>query len=197
MLQTSSAQHGGPLGSKNLYSRIPHFDRGFAFQQPCRRDWDIRAGNVDWMPHLPQLLTHIQWSFQVPVGGATAQSPIGEGLRIPCSPIVVQECFADACRTLRGNPCPDSLFCAAILSEAVQNLQCCPAMCSALHRGFDAGRSTGHVQDPMTRHQRYMKLWQDHCLNQPGWMQSSCPAGAAAIQQSPLTSSRVLTIEPC
>lgn len=31
------------------------------------------------MPHLPQLLTHIQWSFQVPVGGATAQSPIGKG----------------------------------------------------------------------------------------------------------------------
>lgn len=30
------------------------------------------------MPHIPQLLTHIQWSFQVPVGGATAQSPIGE-----------------------------------------------------------------------------------------------------------------------
>ena len=36
------------------------------------------AGAVDWAPHLPQLLTHIQWSFQVPVGGATAQSPIGE-----------------------------------------------------------------------------------------------------------------------
>ena len=35
------------------------------------------AGIVDWAPHLPQLLTHIQWSFQVPVGGATAQSPIG------------------------------------------------------------------------------------------------------------------------
>lgn len=37
----------------------------------------LLAGTVDWTPHLPQLLTHIQWSFQVPVGGATAQSPIG------------------------------------------------------------------------------------------------------------------------
>ena len=50
---------------------------------------EVHAGTVDWTPHLPKLLTHIQWSFQVPVGGATAQSPIGAILL--CSCIVVSQ----------------------------------------------------------------------------------------------------------
>ncbi|BDA49513.1 probable proteasome activator complex subunit 4 [Coccomyxa sp. Obi] len=36
----------------------------------------VKDGVIDWSPHIEQLFTHIQWSFQVPVGTAVAQSPI-------------------------------------------------------------------------------------------------------------------------
>ena len=30
---------------------------------------------MDWAPHLPRLMTHVQWVIEVPVGTATAAPP--------------------------------------------------------------------------------------------------------------------------
>ena len=41
------------------------------------------AGVIDWAPYVPQLFTHILWSFSVPVGTATAASPLGARAALP------------------------------------------------------------------------------------------------------------------
>ena len=135
VLQTSIAQHPGTPHSENVYTDVLHVDKSPCIKEPCRWHWSMRAGNVDWMPHLPQLLTHIQWSFQVPVGGATAQSPIGEALGRRSAPPVVQNCVAYDCSALHANGCPDSIFSAATLSEAVLN--CSDVLQRALHCAED------------------------------------------------------------
>lgn len=43
------------------------------FARAAKHDW---TGFIVWLPHIPRLLTYINWSFEVPVGTAMASVPV-------------------------------------------------------------------------------------------------------------------------